>query len=1140
MGWNNPPIPWSELERKLSDTRRPAPNPPTGDGGDSPAFSRKRSAYIPPEPAAPPAGPVVPYAELHAHSNFSFLDGASSPEQLLEEAGRLGLSALAITDHDGLYGAVRLAETAESYPDVATIFGAELSLGLSMPQNGVADPEGSHLIVLARRQEGYHRLAAALTHAQLAGNEKGKPAYDLETLAEQAGGHWVVLSGCRKGAVRQALAAGGPEAAAHELARLVGLFGESNVYVELFDHGHPQDSSINDALAELATDAGLPVVATNNVHYATPGEHKLASALAAVRARRSLDEMDGWLPAAGSAHLRSGAEMAMAFARFPTAVSNTVLLADELAFPLRRARPRLPKQEVPDGHTPMSWLRALTWEGAAEKYPGYNQNVRERLEEELDVIETKDFPGYFLIVYDIVREAKSRGILCQGRGSAANSAVCYVLGITAVDSIFYRLPFERFLSSLREEEPDIDVDFDSDRREEVIQYVYEKYGRHNAAQVANVITYRPKFAVRDMAKALGYSGGAQDAWSKQVERWGGVISSDDHDIPDAVVELAEQVLTFPRHLGIHSGGMVLTDRPVGEVCPIEHARKEKRTVLQWDKDDCAWMGLVKFDLLGLGMLAALQYTFDLVGEHLGEHWALDTIPKEEEGVYDMLCRADSIGVFQVESRAQMGTLPRLQPRRFYDLVVEIALIRPGPIQGGAVHPYIRRKLKQEPVTYLHPKLEPVLERTLGVPLFQEQLMQMAMAVGGCTGEDADLLRRAMGSKRGIEKISSLKATLYEGMAGNGITGDVADNIYEKIEAFANFGFAESHSISFALLVYASSWLRLHYPAAFLAALLRAQPMGFYSPQSLVADARRHNVTVLRPDILLSGADAGLEEIEGEPAAPGGQAVPEGQDNCLTFTQPPVGPFDRSTPPTWPEHRRDGAFAVRLGLAEVTSIGQALAERIVAERTEYGAYRSMADVVRRVGLNTEQLEALAAAGAFDSLGLERREALWNAGDAAQDKAGYLRGSVVAVQPPLLPLLSPAEQVVYDLWATGISTDDHPIRHARGKLAARGALRIDQLPTHESGRRIEVGGVVTHRQRPQTAGGVTFINLEDETGTLNVIAGIGVWNRYRRIARESPALVVRGILERSPEGVTNLIADRFENLTIAAQTASRDFR
>ena len=808
MGWSNPPIPWSDFERSLSDARRPGSPPVGADGGDSPAWSAKRQPYVArsqseaaPDSGAAPDAAVVPYAELHAHSNFSFLDGASSPEELLEEAQRLGLSGLAITDHDGLYGIVRMAEAAESYPEIGTVFGAELSLGLSAPQLGVAEPEGTHLLVLARREAGYHRLAAAITAAQLAGGEKGRPLYDLADLAERADGHWIVLTGCRKGAARQALAGHDPgasrvattaisatttastatvpsaaQAAEAEILRLVDLFGAENVVVELIDRGGPLDSDHNDILFEIAQRRGLRAVATGNVHYATPAQHPLATALSAVRARRSLDEMDGWLPASGAAHLRSGAEMAARFSRYPGVVETSVELATELGFRLRSAKPGLPKQKVPDGHSPMSWLRHLVWEGVAEKYPNLTDDDRARIERELEVIEIKDFPGYFLIVHDIVAYAKSRGILCQGRGSAANSAVCFVLGITAVDSIFYKLPFERFLSSMRDEEPDIDVDFDSDRREEVIQYVYEKYGRQNAAQVANVITYRPKFAVRDMAKALGHSPGQQDAWSKQVERWGAVVSSADHDIPPLVVELAHEVLKFPRHLGIHSGGMVLTDRPVGEVVPIEHARMEKRTVLQWDKDDCAWMGLVKFDLLGLGMLAGLQYSFDLVERFLGEKWTLSSLPREEAGVYDQLCRADSIGVFQVESRAQMGLLPRLQPRKFYDLVVQIAMVRPGPIQGGAVHPFVRRKLGEEEITYLHPKLKEPLERTLGIPVFQEQLMQVAMAVGGCTGEDADLLRRAMGSKRGIERIESLREKLYTGMAGNGITGEIADDI----------------------------------------------------------------------------------------------------------------------------------------------------------------------------------------------------------------------------------------------------------------------------------------------------------------------------------------------------------------------------
>ncbi|MBZ4488175.1 error-prone DNA polymerase [Microbacterium sp. cx-55] len=1134
MGWQNPPISWSELERALSDTRRPRGAPAGADGGDSPAWSHKRGAYVPPPIERPEQ--VVPYAELHAHSSYSFLDGASSPEELVEQAEKLGLHALAVTDHDGFYGIVRFAEAAEERR-VQTVFGAELSLELPAPQKGQPDPIGRHLVVLARQQEGYHRLAGALTHAQLRGAEKGRPVYDLAELAEQAGGprdpHWAVLTGCRKGGVRQALAAGGPAAAAHELDLLVDLFGADAVHVELIDHGDPRDTETNDILAGLAAKRGLPLLATGNVHYAVPERRLLAAAIAAVRANRSMDELDGWMPAHGGAFLRSGAEMAARFARYPGAVARTVTLADELAFPLRKATPALPKLPVPEGHTPMTWLRKLVWDAVPATYPDLTTSQRERISRELDVIEMKDFPGYFLIVYGIVQEAKTRGILCQGRGSAANSAICYLLGITAVDAIYYNLPFERFLSSLREEEPDIDVDFDSDRREEIIQWVYTTYGRDRAAQVANVIQYRPKNAIRDMARALGYSPGQQDAWSKQVERWGASLdSAPDHDIPDQVIAYATELLKAPRHLGIHSGGMVLTERPVGEVAPIEHARMPGRTVIQWDKDDAAWMGLVKFDLLGLGMLSALQYCFDLIRDTTGEEWELRSLPKDEAAVYDMLCRADSIGVFQVESRAQMGLLPRLQPRRFYDLVIEIALIRPGPIQGGAVHPFVRRKLGLEKTTYPHPDLKPVLERTHGIPIFQEQLMQMAMVVGDLSGEDADLMRRAMGSKRGQERIESLRDKLYAGMSRHGIVGEDADAIYRKIQAFANFGFAESHSLSFGLLVYASSWIKLHYPGAFLAGLLRAQPMGFYSPATLVADARRHGVEVRRPDLQLSGAEATLETI-------GDSAAATGLDSCRG-EQPPVRDFDPAAPDESAAHRRDGGFAVRLGLAAVKGIGAAVAARIVAERQREGAYRDMHDVVRRADLTVAQLEALATAGAFGCFGHTRREAIWLAGSAAQDRVVYLPGSFISVQPPLFPDPSSYELLASDLWATGISTDDHPMAHFRPALDARGVLTSRGLRTHETGRRVEVAGLVTHRQRPATASGITFINLEDEHGLVNVICSVGVWNRHRRLVRDAPALIVRGMLERSVEGVTNLVADGFEDLRVGVQHQSRDFR
>ena len=1137
MGWHNPPYDWSELERRMSGQK------PKADGATA---HNHRPRYVAPEldPPTLPDGspePVVPYAELHAHSAYSFLDGASMPEHLVEEAKRLRLEAIALTDHDGFYGAVRFAEAALAH-GMPSVYGAELSLGLRAPQNGIPDPEGAHLLVLARGTEGYHRLSKALTAAHLAGGEKGRPVYDLDALGDLADGHWAVLSGCRKGTVRQALETQGRDAARRELVALVERFGRDNVVVELTDRGDPLDSDRNDALAALARDLRLPTLATGNVHYARPERAPLATALAAVRARASLDQHEPWLPAAGGAYLRSGFEMQRRFARYPGAVSYSVELARETAFELRSATPRLPQLDVPEGMTLMEWLADETWRGAAAKYgPDLPEGHRRRLQSELDVIAAKDFPGYFLLVKDIVDFARSRGILCQGRGSAASSAVCFVLGITAIDAIYYDLPFERFLSSIRDEEPDIDVDFDSDRREEVIQYVYERYGRENAAQVANVVTYTPRNAVRDMAKALGHGPGQQDAWSKRLERWGDPVKEDLRDIPRPVLDLSGELLGFPRHLGIHSGGMVMTERPIGEVVPIEHARMANRTVLQWEKDDCAWMGLVKFDLLGLGMLSALQHSFDCIRDAFGREWRLDSIPKEEAATYDALCRADAIGVFQVESRAQMGLLPRLQPRRFYDLVIQIALIRPGPIQGGAVHPFVRRKLG-EPFEYLHPELEPILGKTFGVPVFQEQVLKVARDLGGLDAEEADLLRRSLGSKRGKVRIDSLRTRLEEGLRRKGLDDVGIETIYGQIQAFANFGFAESHALSFALLVYASSWLKLHYPSAFLAGLLRAQPMGFYSPATLVADARRHGVEVRRPDILRSGVFALLEpREEGDAAgASSGARAETGLDACLG-DQPPVPErFDPDAPDDGPTHRRDGNVAVRLGLAGVRGIGETVARRIVDEREgPRGPFTSMEDLVRRVGLTATQLEALASADAFEGFDLGRREALWRAGAAAEDRAEYLPSTVVAVQPPLFADPTSFEILRDDLWATGISVDDHPVAHLRPALDARGVLPSSALRTHEPGRRVEVAGLVTHRQRPGTASGMTFMNLEDEHGWVNVVCSVGVWTRYRRVARESPALVVRGILERSPEGVTNLVADGFERLDARVLHRSRDF-
>jgi error-prone DNA polymerase len=1111
VGFHNPEVSWSELERVLSGRIRAGTSTPEEpDGGDAPGWSRKRPPYAAPEPPAPGPAGVVPYAELHCHSNYSFLDGASHPERLVEQAVRLGLEAVALTDHDGMYGVVRFAEAAAAH-GMRTVFGAELSLGLTAPQAGVPDPEGEHLLVLARDPEGYRGLCRTISTAQLSGREKGKPVYDLDRVAGDIAGHAVVLTGCRKGSVRTALRTGGVAAATERLRELTARFGPENVLVELTDHGTAADTERNDALALVAGRVGVPVVATNGVHYATPGEYPLATALAAVRARRGLDDADGWLPVAPVAHLRSGAEMAARFdARYPGAVARAATLGRELSFELKLVAPDLPPFDVPGGLSETEWLRRLVRQGAMVRYGSEAEAplAWRTIDHEMEIIEQKNFPGYFLIVHDIVRFCQENDILCQGRGSAANSAVCFALGITNVDAVQHDLLFERFLSPARDGYPDIDLDIESGRREEVIQYVYRRYRRTHTAQVANVISYRPRSAVRDVAKAFGFSPGQQDAWSKRIERWGPAVgrAEDPDGIPGHVRALADQLIGFPRHLGIHSGGMVICDRPVSEVVPVEWARMENRTVVQWDKDDCALAGLVKFDLLGLGMLTALHKMIDLVARNHGLTVRLADLQPHDPAVFAMLCRADSVGVFQVESRAQIATLPRLKPRTFYDLVVEVALIRPGPIQGGSVHPYIRRRNDHEDVTYDHDLLRPALEKTLGVPLFQEQLMQIAVDVAGFSAADADELRRAMSAKRSSERMERLRERFYAGMADRGITGAVARKIFEKMLAFANFGFPESHSISFASLVYYSAWFKCYYPSAFCAALLNSQPMGFYSPRSLVADARRHGVLVRGPDVNRSGADAVLEREQGS----------------------------------------SGGVAVRLGLSSVRTIGADLAAGIEQERAGHGPYRDPAELARRVRLTARQAEALATAGAFDGFGVSRRSALWTAGVLAGQRPTQLPGTSVGLQAPPLPGMTDAELTVADVWATGISPGSHPLEHLREGLAADGVLPVAALLSVPAGSRVTVGGLVTHRQRPATAGGVTFLNLEDETGMLNVVCSPGLWARYRTVAMGGSGLLVRGRLERADDadpavsGSLNLLADRLDRLALTVAVPSRDFR
>ena len=1237
MGWDNPPVPWREFERRLSwrqgeqqgqqgdrqGDKRGQPDEPA-DGAGRPVIQ------LPPRRVA--TGNQVPWAELHCHSAYSFLDGASTPGELIAEAAECGLTAIAITDHDGMYGVPQFAQSAARFraseeglgSNLATVFGAELSLDIppvttpaiaaaqehgtgpasgwraiekpaegegerepegereqaeeeqprrrlvsarlvsagvvsaglvsagvvsagmvsagerwpiGTPRAGVPDPVGRHLLVLARDPEGYGRLCRVISAAHLAGGEKGRPVYDLAELAEAHDGHWVILTGCRKGTVPSALAreAGapgedlaGPMAAARaELRALTEMFGRDNVMVELISNDQPGDDERNDALFELARQERLGVVASNNVHHAGPADAKLAQVLAAIRARSSLDDMDGWLAASGTAYIRTGEEMAHRLRRYPGVLERTVELATECAFDFTVIAPKLPDFPVPPGHSEMSWLRALVERKTPDRYgppdaeriPGAYRQIKH----ELDVIEHLGFAGYFLIVHDIVEFCENRRILCQGRGSAANSAVCYALGITSVDPVQHGLLFERFLSTGRDGPPDIDLDIEHQRREDVIQYVYGAYGRGKAAQVANVIAYRPRMAIRDAGRALGYSPEQQNAWSKQVgprSYAAGQPVPPDAGVPEPVIALAERMQKIPRHLGIHSGGMVICDRPVGEVCPVEWARMPNRSVLQWDKDDCAYAGLVKFDLLGLGMLTALRDCFELVAQHHGVRWDLHSIPQEDAGVYDMLCEADTVGVFQVESRAQMATLPRLRPREFYDLVVEVALIRPGPIQGGSVHPYMRRRRGDE-VPYLpHPSMQQALGKTLGVPLFQEQMMQIAIDCAGFSPAEADRLRQAMSSKRAPERIEELRARLLDGMASRDISMDVAEDIYEKILAFSSYGFPESHAISFAYLVYASAWLKCYYPAAFTAALLRAQPMGFYSPASLISDVRRHGVEIRGVDVNASGVLAVLESAMLE------------SNSGINGTHPsadPVRPVPSGGKPV--PHQP----AIRVGLSEVRNLGKDAAAAIVAGQP----YADLEDFARRTKVSPPALEALATAGAFCCFGLERREALWAAGAAASISAEQLPGTAIGMTAPELTPMTPAEVTFADMWATGTYGATHPIEHIRDGLAERGVTPAADLREARDGTAVTVGGLVTHRQQPGTARGVVFLSLEDETGMANVICPPDVWQRHRKIGVDASALLVSGRVERL-DGSVSLLATSLRKLRVVAAARSRDFR
>jgi error-prone DNA polymerase len=966
-----------------------------------------------------------------------------------------------------------------------------------------------------------------VTRAQIRG-EKDRPVYlwdDFTALAESS--EIVALSGCWQGAVPAAAARGDLASAMAASISLREVFGR-RFFLELWHHGMPEDDLRNDLLWEVSGRLNLPVVATNNVHYHRREEADLSEVLAAIGGRRSLAESDGFRPATDERHLKSPAEMAARFRRYPKAVERAADLGEELAFDLRLIAPRLPDFPMP-GHfrSEMDYLTHLTEEGARSVYPGeggIDPTARRRLQHELGIIERLGFPGYFLVVWDLVNFARSQDIYCQIRGSGADSAVCRCLGLTRVDPIRLGLPFERFLSEERGRPPDIDLDLEADRREEVIQYCYRRYGRERAAMVANVITYRARSVLRDVGKAFGFSQAQVDGLSRYVDSHDPAQLRLDAPLPegltaDLIYDVCWRLDGFPRHLGIHSGGMVIADRPLWQVVPLEWGRMEGRTVLQWDKDDCASIGIVKFDLLGLGMLNALHLTVDYIAEANGIDVDLATIP-QEPAIYRVLTRADTVGLFQVESRAQMATLPRMKPKTFYDLAVEVALIRPGPVQGQSVHPYLRRRNGEEPVRYPHPATRPVLEKTLGVPIFQEQLMELARICAGFDGSQADRLRQAMTHKRSEKAMEALRQEVFDGMTGQGVTGAAAEEIWEKLQGFAHFGFPESHSVSFAYIVYMSAWLKYHWPAEFLAGLLNAQPMGFYSPNSLVQDAQRHGVRVREPSINHSYHDCTIEATDADP------------DDIVTYYgaswRRGRGPIEDPLRP---------AVAVRMGLRYVRNLGETDIDRIETARQLGGPFSEPRDLAHRTGLGVDALEGLAAAGALVDLGLGRREGIWAAGALAEISPGRLSLGP-GLEPPLLAPMTREESHRADLWATGISPT-HPIQFIREQLLAEGCLTVmEALEAHRNGAPAQVGGMITHRQRPGTARGVIFLNLEDETGLLNVVVMPEVWARYRGEARRYPAVVVGGRLEYR-DGVTNLVAHRFRPLGVTG-LKTRDFR
>ncbi|MGT3074927.1 error-prone DNA polymerase [Pseudomonas putida] len=1020
------------------------------------------------------------YAELHCLSNFSFQRGASSADELFRRAGEQGYQALAITDECTLAGIVRAWQAAKAH-QLRLIVGSEVLL-----------QGGPKLVLLVENLAGYQSLCALITRARRRA-QKGEYQLFREDLQQH-----------HQGLLALWVADDCADTATGEWLRSV--FGE-RLWLAVHLHRGSDDALRLQGLRGLAAEVGIRAVACGDVHMHVRGRRALQDCMTAIRQHCRVDEAGRFLFANGERHLRSQAQLGELYPA--DLLAETLAIAERCQFDLSELKYQYPRELVPQGHTPASWLRELCEQGLPLRWPGGpSDKVRDVLATELALIEELGYESYFLTVHDIVAFARSQGILCQGRGSAANSVVCFVLGITELDPMQHRLLFERFLSRERNEPPDIDVDFEHDRREEVIQYVFRRYGRHRAALTAVVNTYHAAGAVRDVARVLGLPADQVDALAKCCGRWSDRIP-DDQRLAETgfeagspslrrVLVLAGELIGFPRHLSQHPGGFVISQQPLDQLVPVENAAMAERTVIQWDKDDLDMVGLLKVDVLALGMLSALRRCFDLLQRHRGQQLTLATIPGEDPATYAMISRAETMGVFQIESRAQMAMLPRLRPNTFYDLVIEVAIVRPGPIQGDMVHPYLRRRLKQEPVTYPSPQLKEVFERTLGVPLFQEQVMELAMVAADYTPGEADQLRRNMAAWKRHGGLEPHRERLVQGMLRNGYDLAFAERIFEQIKGFGSYGFPESHAASFALLCYASSWLKCHEPAIFTCALVNSWPMGFYSPDQLLQDARRQGIEVRPVDVCHSEWDCTLE-----PDA-------------------------------------EGTLAIRMGLRLVRGLAEADARRL-EQAMGQRPWRDVEDLCLRAGLDSRARARLADGGALRALASDRHQARWQVAAVQPQLPLFAEVQPVPETPVDLPVPTVGEDLMADYQALGTTLGPHPLALLRSRLRALGCRSSSELQGVEHGDSIAVAGLVVGRQRPQTASGVTFVTLEDEHGMVNVVVWRDIADRQRRALVGSQLLKVIGRLEQE-NGVRHLIARRLEDVSPLLQgldVRSRDF-